>query len=61
VKNILLAGIFVGFMAGCTPTIRVEVPDKPIEINLNVKIRHEILIKVDNELSDLFEDEADIF
>ncbi len=38
--SILLAGI-----VGCTPTVKVEPPDKPIEINLNVKIDHEIRIK----------------
>ena len=45
----------------CTPTIKVEAPSKPIEINLNVKIEHEIRIKVEKDLEDLFEDESDIF
>ena len=46
---------------GCTPTIRVEAPSEPIVINLNVKIEHEIRIKVDKDLNDLFDDESDIF
>lgn len=46
---------------GCTPTIKVETPQEPIEINLNVKIEHEIRIKVEKDLEDLFEQEADIF
>lgn len=45
----------------CTPTIRVEAPSEPIEINLNIKISHEIKIKVDKDLEQLFEDEADLF
>ena len=49
------------FLAGCTPTIQVAVPSEPIEINLNVKIEHEIRIRVDKDLEDLFEDESDIF
>jgi hypothetical protein len=49
------------FLAGCTPTIQVAVPSEPIEINLNVKIEHEIRIKVDKDLEDLFEDESDLF
>jgi len=37
-------------LAACQPTIKVEAPDKPIEINLNVHISHEIRVKVDREL-----------
>ena len=47
--------------AGCTPTIKVEAPDKPIEINLNVKIDHEIRIKVDKDLEKAIESNSAIF
>ncbi|MCZ4336892.1 YnbE family lipoprotein [Shewanella colwelliana] len=40
-------------LLGCTPTVKIEPPDKPIVINLNVKIEHEIKIKVDKELDAL--------
>lgn len=40
-------------LAGCTPTIKVAT-DEPITINLNVNIKHEIFIKVDKQLDDLF-------
>ena len=45
-------------LLACTPTVQVAVPDKPIEINLNVKIEHEIRVKVDKQLDDIFEDDA---
>ena len=48
-------------LGACTPTIKVEAPSQPIEINLNVKIEHEIRIKVDKDLDDLFQSESDIF
>jgi len=48
-------------IAACTPTVKVEAPDKPIEINLNVKIEQEIRIKVDRELDDLFANNPDLF
>ncbi len=51
----------LSFLAACTPTIQIAVPSEPIEINLNVKIQHEIRIKVDRDLEDLFEDESDLF
>ncbi|MEE8060144.1 MAG: YnbE family lipoprotein [Pseudomonadales bacterium] len=48
-------------LTACTPTVQIAVPDKPIEINLNVKIEHEIRVKVDKELDELFEDDSDLF
>ena len=57
---VAFVGIFGGISA-CSPTIKVEVPSQPIEINLNVKIEHEIRIRVDKDLESLFEDESDIF
>ncbi|QYK03299.1 YnbE family lipoprotein [Shewanella psychrotolerans] len=46
-----LTGVLL--LGGCTPTVKIEPPDKPIVINLNVKIEHEIKIKVDKELDEL--------
>ncbi len=56
----LTPAITAGLLLACTPTVEIAVPDKPITINLNVKIKHEILVKVDKELDDLFSDE-DLF
>ncbi|MGI1946184.1 YnbE family lipoprotein [Shewanella glacialipiscicola] len=44
-------------LQGCAPTVKIEPPDKPIVINLNVKIEHEIRIKVDKELDQLLSDD----
>lgn len=59
IKVGLVAALLVA--SACTPTIKIEAPSQPIEINLNVKIEHEIRIKVERDLEDLFEDESDIF
>ena len=45
----------------CTPTVQVAMPNEPININLNVKIQHEILIKVDKELDELISDSSGLF
>ena len=45
---------------GCTPTVKVAT-DEPITINLNVNIKHEILVKVDEELDDIFSEDSDLF
>lgn len=55
------AGLLGLAVAACTPTVKVQAPDKPIEINLNVKIEQEIRIKVDRELDDLFANNPDLF
>jgi YnbE-like lipoprotein len=44
-------------LAGCAPTVQLAAPDKPIVINLNVKIEHEIRVKVDKELDKVFDDD----
>jgi hypothetical protein len=44
-------------LMACQPTVKVEAPDKPIEINMNVNIKHEILVKVEREVEAMFENE----
>ena len=58
----LLAGVAaMPVLAACNPTVRVEAPTEPIEINLNIRIEQEVRIKIDRELDELFEEEDDIF
>ena len=57
----LLSSIAGAIIAGCSPTIRVEAPDKPIVINMNIKIDHEIRIKVDRELDSLLDNKKGLF
>lgn len=45
----------------CTPTVQIAAPSDPITINLNVKIEHEILVKVDREIDTLLEENSDLF
>ena len=53
--SILIVLLFLS--TACTPTVKIEAPDKPIEINMNINIKHEILIKVDKQVEELLEDE----
>jgi hypothetical protein len=48
-------------LAACTPVVQVAVPDKPITINLNVKIEHEVRVKVDKELDNVFSKDSGLF
>lgn len=60
-KSIIALIVLASFLAGCSPTVKIQAPDKPIEINLNVKIEHEIRLQVDRELDGLFDDDSDVF
>ncbi|MBT8099614.1 MAG: YnbE family lipoprotein, partial [Gammaproteobacteria bacterium] len=44
-----------------TPTVQVQAPKEPIEINLNVKIEHHIRVQVDKELESLFDEDSEVF
>lgn len=56
-SNVLKAAILFGSLfaiSACTPTVRVAVPDKPIEINLNLninmKIEHNLRVQMEKDL-----------
>ncbi|WP_028238543.1 YnbE family lipoprotein [Stutzerimonas azotifigens] len=53
---VLLAGL-----AACTPRVELAVPNEPITINLNVKIEHEIYIKVDRALDAIINEDSGLF
>ncbi|MFZ3034127.1 MAG: YnbE family lipoprotein [Parvibaculum sp.] len=48
-------------LAACNPTVKIQAPDKPIEINLNIKIDQQVRVKVDRELEDVLAKNPDIF
>ena len=56
-----VGGIALAAMLSACATVKVEAPDKPIEINLNVKIEQEVRVRLDREIEDLIADNPDIF
>ena len=57
----LLISSVVWAMGGCTPRVEVVPSDKPITINLNVKIDHEIRIKIEKELQEVLSEKGGLF
>jgi hypothetical protein len=53
--------VTAGILAACQPTVQLQAPSEPITINLNVRIEHEIRVKVDRELDDIFAANPDLF
>lgn len=43
---------------GC---VRVVAPERPIEINLNVNIRQEVVVRLEGQARELLEDNPDLF
>lgn len=48
------------FAAGCIP-VQIQAPDEPIEINLNVNIRQEVIVRLERDAQDLLEDNSNLF
>lgn len=55
----LVAALVVA--AACTPTVKVEAPDKPIEINLNVKIEQHVRVSIEKDVQQSIKKNKDIF
>ena len=56
-----IASLTAALLVACQPTIKVEAPDKPIVINLNVKIEQEVRIKVEKDAEELLQERGDLF
>ncbi len=56
-----LALLLALLASACTPTVQLAVPNEPININLNVKIQHEIYVKVDKALDNLLDESSGLF
>jgi len=49
------------FVVACSPTVQVQAPDKPVEINLNVNIEHKIKVQIDKDVKKAITKNPDIF
>ncbi|KAA5605346.1 YnbE family lipoprotein [Roseospira marina] len=58
----LTPGLILGLILGaCQPTVKVEAPDKPIVINLNVKIEQDVRVRLEKDVEDVLDERPDIF
>jgi hypothetical protein len=54
---LLLAPVLLS-TAGC---VQVSAPEKPIEINLNINIRQEVVVRLQEDVRDLIEKNPGVF
>jgi hypothetical protein len=60
-KRAIAALFALALWVACTPKVQLEAPKEPITINMNIKIEHEIRVKVDKDLDQLFDKNDEIF
>ncbi|RWR03672.1 lipoprotein [[Pantoea] beijingensis] len=61
VRNALVLLPVLMLLSGCVPRIELAAPKEPITINMNVKIEHEIHIKVDKDVEAMLKNQSDLF
>lgn len=61
IQPLALAACMAALLTACQPTVKVEAPEKPIVINVNVKIEHEVRVRVEKDVEDLLASEPDLF
>lgn len=54
----MIAGMML--ISGCIP-VQIQAPDEPIEINLNINIRQEVIVRLERDAQELLEENSDLF
>jgi len=57
----LAALVHVVAMVGCTPKVAVEAPEKPITINLNIKLDADVRVKLEEAAKKDIEANPNVF
>ena len=57
IRLLLAAPVLLG-SAGC---VQVAAPDKPIEINLNINIRQEVVVRLQQDVKELIDKNPGVF
>ncbi|MEZ4755181.1 MAG: YnbE family lipoprotein [Bdellovibrionota bacterium] len=58
--RLLILPILLTLLA-CSPKVEVVAPDKPITINLNIKIDHEVKVKIEKDLENVIDSDSGLF
>lgn len=55
-RRVSILGLML--VAGC---IQVKAPEKPIEINLNVRVQQEVIVRLQKDAEELIENNPELF
>ena len=53
--------LFAAAIGACQPTVKVEAPQEPITINLNIKLDADVRVKLEEQAKDDIQANPDIF
>ena len=56
--KLIVVGLAPGLLAGC---VQVSAPERPIEINLNINIRQEVVVRLQEDVRELIERNPGVF
>ncbi len=59
-RLVIVAAVTVGLQA-CTPTVKVEAPQEPITINLNIKLDAEVRVRLEDQAKDDINNNPNLF
>ena len=54
-------GLALGVAAGLSGCVNVAAPDRPIEINLNITIRQEVVVRLQRDAQELIQNNPGVF
>jgi hypothetical protein len=57
-KTLLVASVAAAGLAGC---VNVAAPERPIEINLNITIRQEVVVRLQQDAQQLIQNNPGVF
>lgn len=58
VRHGLFGAVALGSLGGC---VQVSAPERPIEINLNINIRQEVVVRLTEDVRELRQREPGVF
>jgi len=61
IKKVIAYGAIAVLAAACQPKLQIVAPDRPIVINLNIKIDQEVRVRLDQDVDELITNNPDLF
>ncbi len=56
--TLLIVAVSAAWLAGC---VNVSAPEKPIEINLNINVKQEVIVRLQQDAQDLITKNPELF
>jgi hypothetical protein len=56
-----MRGLPLMILIGASGCVQVTAPEKPIEINLNVNVKQEVLVRLQRDAQDIIENNPELF